>query len=69
MKKKELENLKNKTMIEIEKELRERQERLLGLKMDLALGKVKNIHEIKELKKSVAQLLTLKNTKEKTKIL
>ncbi|MFH0712766.1 MAG: 50S ribosomal protein L29 [Candidatus Jorgensenbacteria bacterium] len=68
MKKKELENFKNKTMIEIDKEIRECQEKLLNLKMDLSLGKVKNIHEIKELKKSVAQLLTIKNLKEKTKI-
>jgi ribosomal protein L29 len=68
MKKKELENLKNKTMIEINKELRDYRERLLNLKMDLSLGKVKNISEIKELKKNIAQLLTIKNSKEKTKI-
>ncbi|OGG39004.1 50S ribosomal protein L29 [Candidatus Jorgensenbacteria bacterium GWA1_49_17] len=68
MKKKELENLKNKTMVEIDKELRECQERLLNLKADLALGKVKNIHEMKELKKSVAQLLTIKNLREEIKV-
>ncbi len=65
MKRKDLENFKNKTMIEIDKELRECRERLLNLKMDLALGKVKNIHEMKELKKSIAQLLTIKKLKGK----
>lgn len=63
MKRKELDNLKNKSVIEIDKDLRERRERLLNLKMDLALGKVKNISEIKELKKSIAQLLTVKKLK------
>ena len=64
MKNKELNDLKNKTMVEIDKEINERRERLLNLRMDLSLGKVKNISEIKELKKSIAQLLTVKKTKE-----
>jgi large subunit ribosomal protein L29 len=63
MRKKELEKLKNKTMVEINKELRDLKERLWGLRMDLSLGKVKNISEIKELKKSIAQILTIKNLK------
>ncbi|MBI4034126.1 MAG: 50S ribosomal protein L29 [Candidatus Brennerbacteria bacterium] len=68
MKRKELENLKSKTPVELDKELRDYRERLLNLKMDLALGKVKNIREIKELKRSIAQLLTVKKTREKTKV-
>jgi len=51
-------------MVEVDKEINERRERLLNLRMDLSLGKVKNISEIKELKKSIAQLLTVKKTKE-----
>ncbi len=67
MKKKELQDLKNKTMVEVDKEIHDKRERLLNLRMDLSLGKVKNISEIKELKKSIAQLLTIKKMKEKEK--
>lgn len=59
MKKKELEKFKNKPLAEIEKEIRENRERLANLKMDLSLGKVKNISEIKQIKKNIAQLLTI----------
>jgi ribosomal protein L29 len=59
MKKKELGNHKIKPMIELEKEMRTRLDKLDGLKFDLAAGKVKNIREIRHVKKDIAQLLTL----------
>ena len=34
-------------------------ERLRSLKFDLASGKVKNVREIRELKKTIARILTL----------
>jgi large subunit ribosomal protein L29 len=64
MKKKELNDSKNKTMAEVDKEINDRRERLLNLRMDLSLGKVKNISEIKELKKSIAQLKGLVRERE-----
>lgn len=60
MERKELENFKTKPLPEVDKEIRHYEERLMNLKMDLALGKVKNIREIRQLKKNVAQLLTVK---------
>mgnify|MGYP001559257999 CR=1 FL=1 len=63
MKKKELEIFKNKPVVEIDKELRIYEERLGNLKMDLVLGKVKNIREVRHLKKNIAQLLTIKRLK------
>jgi len=60
MKRKELENFKTKPLPEVDKEIRYYRERLQNLRMDLVLGKVKNIREIRQLKKSLAQLLTIK---------
>lgn len=63
MKRKEFQTFKNKPIAEIDKALHDLEERLVNLKMDLALGKVKNIREIKDIKKSIAQLLTIKRLK------
>lgn len=41
------------------KEIRELESRKEALQFDLAAGKVKNIREIRDVKKSVAQLKTL----------
>ena len=45
--------------MEMEKELKTEREKLNGLKFDLAAGKVKNIREIRHLKKSIAQIMTI----------
>ncbi|MGC9610989.1 MAG: 50S ribosomal protein L29 [Minisyncoccia bacterium] len=60
MKKKDLENHKTKPVTELEKELKSQHEKLNGLRFDLAAGKVKDIREIRNIRKSIAQLLTLK---------
>jgi ribosomal protein L29 len=60
MKKKDLQNHKTKPSIELEKELNGQRTRLNALKFDLAAGKVKNIREIRHIKKNIAQILTLK---------
>jgi ribosomal protein L29 len=59
MKKKEFEDLKNKPAEELRKFLRELQERKETLSFDLAQGKVKNIQELRNVKKSIAQILTI----------
>jgi ribosomal protein L29 len=59
MKKKELAEYKNKSIDELEKELANFRARLSALKWDLVQGKVKNIREIRQIKKTVAQILTL----------
>ena len=59
MKKKELQNFKMKPEAELRKNLNDQREKLENLSFDLAAGKVKNIREIRHVKKNVAQILTL----------
>ena len=51
---------------ELTKELEARKEKVANLKFDLAAGKVKNIREIRHLKKEIAKLMTLLSSKGKT---
>ncbi len=59
MKLKEFKNFKTKPLPELEKELKAREEKISQLRFDLAAGKVKNIREIRHLRKDIAQILTL----------
>ncbi|MBI5147816.1 MAG: 50S ribosomal protein L29 [Parcubacteria group bacterium] len=63
MKKNAFQELKNKSAEELRRNLISGRERLRGLKFDLAAGKVKNVGEIRETKKTIAKILTLINTK------
>jgi len=54
-------DLKNKPMAELEKELNEYHNKLANLKFDLSMGKVKNIREIKTVKKAIARIMTMLN--------
>lgn len=58
MKKKEIEQLKSKAAPELEKNLAELRDKLWTLRTDLAAGKVKNVKEIKNLKQTIARILT-----------
>jgi len=51
--------IRQKTKKELESMLLERREHLRNLRFDLASGKVKNVREIRELKKEIARVLTL----------
>lgn len=53
--------LKTKTESELKKFLQDNRERIRQLRFDLASGKVKNIREIRKVKKIIAQVLTLLN--------
>ncbi len=59
MKIKEFKNFKTKSLPELRQELRAREEKLTQLRFDLAAGKVKNIREIRHIKKDIAQIITL----------
>ena len=59
MKRKQLQSYTARSEGELQKELLEEREKLANLRFDLAAGKVKNIREIRHLKKNIAQLLTL----------
>ena len=64
MKRKEFQEYKNKPFLEINNDLRNLRERLAKLKFDLAAGKVKNIREIRQIKKDIARALTVVNQKQ-----
>jgi large subunit ribosomal protein L29 len=58
-----LEELRKKTKEEADKILQDDREKLRQLRFDLAAGKVKNVREIRKIKKEIAQTLTLLKTK------
>lgn len=62
MKKKEVQELKSKSSADLQKKIGELRDRLHGLKMDLAAGKVKNVREINVVKKDIARMLTAIST-------
>jgi len=61
MKKQELEKLKNNPLSELQKKLIDDYENLRKMKFDLTQGKLKNIKAIKEIKKTIARILTIIN--------
>lgn len=63
MKKEKLQEFRNKSDAELVHDLALNRERLSRLLFDLAQGKVKNIREIKEVKRTIARILTLMNRK------
>ncbi|MEK7144051.1 MAG: 50S ribosomal protein L29 [Patescibacteria group bacterium] len=62
MKQKGIQQFKNKPSEELSKNLSDYREKLRELNFDLAAGKVKNISEIKETKKTIARILTIMNS-------
>ncbi|MCL4437600.1 50S ribosomal protein L29 [Patescibacteria group bacterium] len=61
MKRREIQELKNRASSELEKMLREKDENLRKLKYDLVAGKLKKVSSIKELKKDIARIKTFIN--------
>jgi large subunit ribosomal protein L29 len=55
----EIKELRRKTKEGLEREAKEKRERLRSLRFDLAAGKVKNVREIRQIKKDIARILTL----------
>ena len=51
--------LRKKTKSQLDKLLLENQERLRKLRFDLASGKLKNVREIRYIRKDIARILTL----------
>jgi ribosomal protein L29 len=58
MKKKEIQELKNKPQVELERVITEGNDRLRALRFDLAAGKVKNVAELHETRKKIARAKT-----------
>ncbi len=63
MNKKEFEVISQKTEVELRNLAIELKDKLWNLKKDLKAGKVKNIKEAKEIRKDIARVLTILNSK------
>ena len=63
MKKKDLQQIKNKPEQELRQQVVTLKDTLWNLQKDLDSGKVKNIKEIHKAKKEIAQVLTILNNK------
>lgn len=61
MKKQEIQQIKNLPLAELQKKLSDYREKLRKFKVDLIYGKMKNIKEIKDVKKTIARILTIIN--------
>ncbi|MBI2625317.1 MAG: 50S ribosomal protein L29 [Candidatus Nealsonbacteria bacterium] len=59
-----VQELRQKQENELKALLKESRERLRQLRFDLAAGKVKNVREIREIKKNIAKILTILCQKE-----
>jgi len=62
MKRKDVEQLKNKSAAELKERTAVLRENLWNLKKDLVAGKTKNASQIGEIKKDIARMLTFLNT-------
>ncbi len=58
MKRTELQELKKRPKEDLVKLLKEKREKLRDFKLDLAMGKIKKIQELRAVKKDVARILT-----------
>lgn len=67
MKLKERQELKIKPEAELEKMLKEQREKLRTLRFDLVAGKVKNVGELRNVRKQIARLITFIQQKQETK--
>jgi len=54
-----IEEIRQKSKEELKRLLAESREKLRQLKFDLSSGKVKNVREIRQIKKDIARILTL----------
>ncbi|MBI3589150.1 MAG: 50S ribosomal protein L29 [Candidatus Liptonbacteria bacterium] len=61
MKNKEIQELKIKTLPELESLLKENQNRFKDLKFNLAAGKVKNVTRLRHVRRDIARILTFIN--------
>lgn len=62
MRRSELQQLKNKPAAELKLQLDVLQDKMWELKKDLKAGKVKNVREIRSLKKDIARIITFLNS-------
>jgi len=67
MKKNELADLKGKTIDELRRLLLDAREELGKLKIDMSLGKSKNLNQTRNKRKDIARILTILSLKEEVR--
>jgi len=58
-----IKEIRQKSEKELQKLLQDSREKLRQLRFDLASGKVKNVREIRQIRKDIARILTILKTK------
>ena len=66
MKKKDLEKIKGRSVVELKKDIEEKKDKLWQLRSDIVTGKAKNVRGAGSLKRDVARSLTILNEKIKS---
>lgn len=64
MKREELDKIRNKSIAELNKAIAEERKKMADLRLQLRLGKLKNVRKLKLKRSDIAQLLTVKREKE-----
>ncbi len=64
MKKKDLQELKTKTSKEIKSSIKALEKEMINTALELKMGRTKNVHSLAQIKKSIAQSLTIARMKE-----
>ncbi|MEX2028700.1 MAG: 50S ribosomal protein L29 [Candidatus Curtissbacteria bacterium] len=65
MKKKDLEQLKSQDIKTLKKKVDDLKKEAANFKIEISLGKVKNVHSISQKKKDIAKIMTILNIKSK----
>ena len=64
MKKKELGEIKNKTIDDLAKKIEEKEKEIVTAMLEKKMGKIKNVHLLKSKKKDLARLATIARLKQ-----
>lgn len=63
MKKKDLTEIKTKTIEDLNKLIPEKEKQKASTKLEQKLGKIKNVHQVNQIKKDLAQIKTILSRK------
>lgn len=64
MKKKELQEKRNKPLQDLIKEINQKEKDLAKIRLELVSGSIKNVHTVRALRRDIAQLKTVVREKE-----
>jgi ribosomal protein L29 len=67
MKRRNLDEMKNKSAVELRQFAQDSREKVRTMKLDLMAGKVKNVDDLRVLRKDIARALTIATQKDNAK--